>query len=76
MTDIEEQIQEFLSENIRPVLARDGGDVSFEGYQDGIVRLKLRGACAGCPGAAMTLKMVIESQLKEKFPQIKGVMPV
>jgi len=61
-------------EKIRPFLQRDGGDVEFVEYTaDGIVKVKLQGACKGCPGAQMTLKMVIERLLKEQYPEIKGV---
>ncbi len=64
-------------EKIRPFLQRDGGDVEFVEYTaDNIVRVKLQGACKGCPGAQMTLKMVIERLLKEQYPEIKGVEAV
>ncbi len=64
-------------EKIRPFLQRDGGDVEFVEYTaDGIVRVKLQGACKGCPGAQMTLKMVIERLLRESYPEIKGVEAV
>ncbi len=64
-------------EKIRPFLQRDGGDVEFVEYTaDGIVKVKLQGACKGCPGAQMTLKMVIERLLKEQYPEVKGVEAV
>ncbi|MEI8216652.1 MAG: NifU family protein [Eubacteriales bacterium] len=64
-------------EKIRPFLQRDGGDVEFVQYTDeNIVKVKLVGACKGCPGAQMTLKMVIEKLLKEQYPDIKGVEAV
>jgi Fe-S cluster biogenesis protein NfuA len=64
-------------EKIRPFLQRDGGDVEFVEYTaDNIVRVKLQGACKGCPGAQMTLKMIIERLLKEQYPEIKGVEAV
>lgn len=62
---------------IRPYLQRDGGDVEFVEYtEDKIVKVKLQGACHGCPGAQMTLKGVIERLLKEEYPEIAGVESV
>lgn len=63
--------------NIRPFLQRDGGDVEFVEYTaDKKVKVKLQGACHGCPGAQMTLKNVIERMLKEQYPEIAGVESV
>lgn len=64
---------EKLVGKIRPVLQRDGGDVQFIGVEDGVVKVKLVGACHGCPGAQMTLKNVIERVIREEYPDIKGV---
>ncbi|MBN1880166.1 NifU family protein [bacterium] len=61
---------------IRPYLQADGGDVQLIDIVDGIVQVRLRGACAGCPGATMTLKMGVERTLKEQVPEIKGVEAV
>ena len=73
---MEIKIQEAL-EQIRPFLLRDGGDVEFvELTEDNIVKVKLQGHCAGCPGAQMTLKAVIERILKESYPEIQGVESV
>ncbi len=73
---MEKKIQEAL-EQIRPFLQRDGGDVEFvELTDDNIVKVKLQGHCAGCPGAQMTLKAVIERILKESYPEINGVESV
>lgn len=70
---MEEKIKEAL-ENIRPFLQRDGGDIEFVEYtQENIVKVRLQGHCAGCPGATMTLKTVVEKILKESFPEIAGV---
>jgi Fe-S cluster biogenesis protein NfuA len=74
--EMEEKIIAAL-EKIRPFLQRDGGDVELVEYtDDNIVRVKLVGACKGCPGAQMTLKMVIERLLKEQYPEIKSVESV
>lgn len=73
---MENKIKEAL-EQIRPFLQRDGGDVEFvELTEDNIVKVKLQGHCAGCPGAQMTLKAVIERILKESYPEINGVESV
>ena len=64
-------------EKVRPFLQRDGGDVQLvDVSEDGIVQVRLKGACFGCPGAAMTLKMGIERVLKEQVPEIKEVKAV
>ena len=64
-------------EKIRPVLQRDGGDIEFvELTEDNIVKVKLQGHCAGCPGAQMTIKGVVERLLKESYPEIQGVEAV
>jgi Fe-S cluster biogenesis protein NfuA len=65
-----------IDEEIRPAVAMDGGDVVFDEYRDGVVRLHMRGSCHGCPSAAMTLKMGIERRLQEEFPEIVAVEAV
>ncbi len=70
-----EEVKKALEE-IRPLLQADGGDVELVGVENGIVRLKLVGACSGCAMAKMTLKMGIEKKLRESVPQIKGVEEV
>ncbi|MEF9921981.1 MAG: NifU family protein [Anaerovoracaceae bacterium] len=73
---MEEKIVEALN-TIRPVLQRDGGDIEFvELTEDNIVRVRLQGHCAGCPGAKMTLKGIVERILVESYPEIKGVESV
>ncbi len=68
-----EKVQEVIDE-IRPNLQADGGDIELvDVTADGIVKVKLRGACAGCPGAAMTLKMGVERILKKKIPEVVSV---
>lgn len=70
---MKERVQEVI-EQIRPNLQADGGDIDLvDVTPDGIVKVKLRGACHGCPGAAMTLKMGVERLLKAKIPEVKGV---
>ena len=73
---MEEKIKAGLDQ-IRPILQRDGGDIEFVEYtDDNIVKVKLQGHCAGCPGAIMTLKGIVEQVLKESYPDIKGVEAV
>lgn len=75
-TAIEQGIQRVLNTEIRPAVAMDGGDVTFDSFRDGVVYLRLRGACSGCPSSLMTLKMGIEERLKEDFPEIRSVQAV
>ena len=65
-----------MIDQIRPLLQADGGDIEFLSMDDstGVVSVRLKGACAGCPGAAMTLKMGVERHLKEKVPQVTEVV--
>ncbi len=71
-----EKVEEAL-EKVRPALQRDGGDVELvEVTDDGIVKVKLVGACGGCPMSQMTLKMFIERVIKENVPEVKGVESV
>ncbi|MFQ8603165.1 MAG: NifU family protein [Anaerovoracaceae bacterium] len=73
---MESKIKEAL-EQIRPFLQRDGGDIEFVEYtDDNIVKVRLQGHCAGCPGAQMTIKGVVEQILRESYPEIKSVEAV
>jgi Fe-S cluster biogenesis protein NfuA len=67
-----EKVEEVLNQ-IRPSLQADGGDVELVDIVDGVVKLKLKGACAGCPMSQMTLAFGIERVLKEKVPEVKKV---
>jgi len=73
--NMEEQVSAVIDE-IRPLLQADGGDIELVGVEDGVVKVRLRGACAGCPGAQMTLKMAVERRIKEKVPEIQRVESV
>ncbi len=70
-----EKVEEALNK-IRPFLIRDGGNVELVDVEDGTVKVKLTGACGGCPMATMTLKMGIEKILKEEVPEVKEVVAV
>jgi len=63
-------------EKIRPFLQRDGGDIELIDVADGIVKVKLQGACGSCPMSAMTLKMGVEKQLKDEIPEVKEVISI
>jgi Fe-S cluster biogenesis protein NfuA len=70
----ENVIRQILDDEIRPAVASDGGDVQFESYEEGVLRLKLVGACSGCPSSLMTLKMGIERRLREDVPDLVEVI--
>ena len=72
---IKADVEKVLAE-IRPMLQADGGDVELVGIEDGTVKVKLRGACGGCPMSRMTLKQGIERRMKEKVPSVKEVVAV
>jgi Fe-S cluster biogenesis protein NfuA len=72
---VKEKVEATLAK-IRPALQADGGDVELVGVEDGVVRVSLRGACAGCPMSTMTLKQGIERILKEEIPEVKEVVAV
>ena len=63
-------------DKIRPMLQRDGGDVELVDFEEGIVKVRLQGACAGCPMSQMTIKNGIERLLKEQIPEVKSVESV
>ena len=66
-------IKELLDSRVRPAVANDGGDITFRGYKDGTVFLKMRGACAGCPSSTATLKHGIQNLLKHFVPEVQSV---
>jgi len=72
---VREKIKETI-DKIRPMLQADGGDVEFVGFEDGVVKVRLKGACAGCPMSQMTIKNGIEQSLKKAIPEIKSVEQV
>lgn len=76
LTDIEKQIIEIIETRVRPSVAMDGGDIVYQGFEDGIVLLELRGACSGCPSSTVTLKEGIESMLRHYVPEVLAVEAV
>lgn len=75
-TEIENKIREILDNEIRPAVAMDGGDITFEKFENGTVFLYLQGSCSGCPSSTMTLKMGIENRLREAIPEVQEVVSV
>jgi Fe-S cluster biogenesis protein NfuA len=73
---VEDRIRAILDAEIRPAVAQDGGDVVLERYQDGVAYLMMHGSCSGCPSSVMTLKMGIESRLRELIPEVVEVVAV
>jgi len=74
--DIVQQIKELLDTRVRPAVAQDGGDITFHGFDRGVVYLHMQGACAGCPSSTLTLKMGIENLLRHYIPEVIEVRPV
>ena len=70
------QIKELLDTRVRPAVAQDGGDITFHGFERGVVYLHMKGACAGCPSSTLTLKMGIENLLRHYIPEVTEVRPV
>ncbi|MBU3028585.1 NifU family protein [Paracoccus marinaquae] len=74
--EIVSQIKELLDTRVRPAVAQDGGDITFHGFDRGVVYLHMQGACAGCPSSTLTLKMGIENLLRHYIPEVIEVRPV
>ncbi|MDQ2092132.1 NifU family protein [Marimonas arenosa] len=70
------QIKVLLDTRVRPAVAQDGGDITFHGFDKGVVYLHMQGACAGCPSSTLTLKMGIENLLRHYIPEVTEVRPV
>ncbi|CAN0554693.1 unnamed protein product [Ectocarpus sp. 12 AP-2014] len=76
MSDVEKQIVEIIETRVRPSVAMDGGDIIYQGFENGVVYLQLRGACSGCPSSSITLKNGIESMLQHFVPEVRSVEAV
>ena len=74
--NMEEKIKTIIQEKIRPALQMDGGDIEFVALEGNTVKVRLQGACSGCPSAAMTLQMGVFRLLKQEIPEIEAVEPV
>lgn len=75
-SEIVNQIKSLLDTRVRPAVAQDGGDITFHGFDRGVVYLHMQGACAGCPSSTMTLKMGIENLLRHYIPEVTEVRPI
>jgi Fe-S cluster biogenesis protein NfuA len=73
---IESKIKEILDNEIRPAVAMDGGDITFEKFEDGVVYLYLQGSCSGCPSSTATLKVGIETRLRDAIPEVREVVSI
>jgi Fe-S cluster biogenesis protein NfuA len=73
LKEIEKKIVKLLDEKIRPAVAKDGGDIKFKEFKDGIVKVQLQGSCSGCPSSTMTLKQGVQNLLCHYIPEIKEV---
>jgi Fe-S cluster biogenesis protein NfuA len=73
---VEQRIQDILDTEIRPAVAQDGGDITLDRFEDGLVYLHMKGSCSGCPSSTATLKMGIEGRLRELIPEVLEVVAV
>jgi len=71
--EIEKRIVQLLEDKIRPAIARDGGDIKFKEFKDGVVKVQLQGSCSGCPSSTMTLKQGVQNLLCHYLPEVKKV---
>ena len=76
LSEIEKKITKILETKIRPAVARDGGDIKFKKYNNGIVTVQLQGSCSGCPSSIMTLKQGVQNLLCHYIPEIKKVITI
>ena len=74
--EIVSTIKELLETRVRPAVAQDGGDITFQGYHEGVVFLNMKGSCSGCPSSTATLKHGIENLLRHFIPEVTEVRPV
>ena len=76
LSEIESKIVKILEEKIRPAVARDGGDIKFKEFKDGVVKVQLQGSCSGCPSSTMTLKQGVQNLLCHYLPEVKEVVAI
>ena len=74
--EIEKKIVQILDQKIRPAVAKDGGDIKFKEFKDGVVKVQLQGSCSGCPSSTMTLKQGVQNLLCHYLPEVKEVIAV
>ena len=76
LEEIEKKIVKVLDQKVRPAVAKDGGDIKFKEFKDGIVKVQLQGSCSGCPSSTMTLKQGVQNLLCHYIPEVKEVIAV
>ena len=76
LIEIEEKIIKILDTKIRPAVAKDGGDIKFKEFKDGVVKVELQGSCSGCPSSTMTIKQGVQNLLCHYLPEVKEVIAV
>ena len=76
LNEIEKKIDKILDQKIRPAVARDGGDIKFKEFKNGIVKVELQGSCSGCPSSTMTLKQGVQNLLCHYLPEVKEVIAI
>ena len=76
LSEIEEKIVKILEQKIRPAVAKDGGDIKFKEFKNGVVKVQLQGSCSGCPSSTMTLKQGVQNLLCHYIPEVKEVEAV
>ena len=76
LKEIEKKIVKILDQKIRPAVAKDGGDIKFKEFKNGIVKVQLQGSCSGCPSSTMTLKQGVQNLLCHYIPEIKEVQAI
>ena len=76
LSEIEEKIVKILDQKIRPAVARDGGDIKFKEFKDGVVKVQSQGSCSGCPSSTMTLKQGVQNLLCHYLPEVKEVVAI
>ena len=76
LDEIEKKIVKILDQKIRPAVARDGGDIKFKEFKDGVVKVQLQGSCSGCPSSTMTLKQGVQNLLCHYLPEVKEVIAI
>ena len=76
LDELEQKIVKILDQKIRPAVARDGGDIRFKEFKDGVVKVQLQGSCSGCPSSTMTLKQGVQNLLCHYLPEVKEVIAI
>jgi len=76
LDELEKKIVKILDQKIRPAVARDGGDIKFKEFKNGVVKVQLQGSCSGCPSSTMTLKQGVQNLLCHYLPEVKEVVAI